>query len=829
MNSQNQQDFLYAIWCLRGKAEPKILRFLRERVAGARWTEIENKINDVKSSTIHDALERLVREGLARERNRKYSITAHGLWALNNYERISSGPSFKGLPKFILDLVAANDFHDLLAVQADFLRKHLDSKTNVIVFASPSAGKTFMAECLILKALRSHGTVAYLTPYRALNRQKFDLLRMVFGERFHYDVQRVDGDTPTRLEFLDKADVVASTYERALGAVLRNEKWIVKATLVVADELTILADERGENLDLLLTFLRQRSKRLLTLSSHVGNSEVVAEWLDAKVFSPEPADLSREFIVESRENYSRIEDRGGTESHTDESPALVSILKHLRPSHEETILILTGTRSKAELFAEEASRLLERSSQLLSDGLMAVCDERTPLVNRLSSCVAQGAAFHHAGLTQEVRRKVEDFLNERRLTVVSSTPTLSHGVDFPIDSVIIYLDSFDFRKEFPDQEAAGLKMIEYVQYKGRAARLYKSRRGWVYLVSNTLSVEAIRKGFLSTGPEPLNPPTLSNPDTLEWIILLQVAGQRRQSILLPKLTRVCFDFISSLLAYRTLPSEQEGAVVWLPRIEDSVHRLANTGLIEFRGNYVKLSKLGRKVSNTAWVPRDSSYVISSLWQLNKIPDTKDLANKLLFLACNIGLVRGSRDRRVESFVEAFRAYAHDKGLELAASPNVIETQAKVWVLQDWIEEKTLREITRRLRYVDDADIPQLGHYAAIEMQKIASLAADLKLKQVADVANTLAERLRHGAREDLVTDPDVRILRLDCVGRRKARILVEHQYRNLLDILSQLFREDEQVFIDKCGLKPSEAREIIKEIRAVLELDSRLRKRATKL
>ena len=830
MKNQNTQHFLRAIWSLRGTAAPKILSFLKQKKNGARWTDIENELKKaaISSSTSHNSLERLVKEGLISKEGKKYWATADGLWALSTYENFSSGPTFMGLPKFIQNLVAANDFPNLLPVQAEFLKKHLNSKANIIVFASPSAGKTFMAECLMLKTLRSHGKVAYLTPYRALNRQKYELFWSVFGGRFGYNVKRVDGDTPTRLNLLDKADVVVSTYERAMGGVLRHEKWIANAQLIVADELAILADERGKNLDLLLTQLKS-SSRLLALSSHVGRPDVVAEWLKAKIFIPEPQEIGREYIAKSIDNKTSIEDKQGTESLTYDGSALLSILQHLKPHPDETILVLAGTKMKAQGHAAEAAKILEKNCQVLADELALACDERTPLVSNLLNCLAKGSAFHHAGLTQEVRRKVEDFLNERKLRIVASTPTLSYGVDFPIDSAIIFLDSFEFRKESADGERPGLKMLEYVQYKGRATRLFKSKRGRIYVVSDTLpqrSIETIRRNFLSAGVEPLDPPTLKDDEMIDLIVFLHIVGSRTRKISLQRLSHDSFEFISSLLAYRMLPSNQRRTHIWLAKIEESVRRLGRTPLVKVRGRYVSSSKLARKVSNFSWVPRDASYVINSLKLVKETMSEEEVRKQLLFLACSIGFVKNTDQRSVRQFVRAFREYFETSGRKVSISLRQMEIQAKMWILDDWINEKSLTEITSRLKYVDDAEIPQLGHFAAIEMQKVADLAEHLKLKRISSIANVMAERLRHGVQGDLIADPDVSLLRLDSIARRKARILFNHEYRSLLDILKQLFKSDDHAFVTNCGLEAEEAKQILAELKTRLKRDVRLRKRA---
>ena len=98
--------------------------------------------------------------------------------------------------------------------------------------------------------------------------------------------------------------------------------------------------------------------------------------------------------------------------------------------------------------------------------MVTLADEYTPLLRRLSKTLRRGVVFRHAGLPFDVRESLEDLLAERKINIVVSTPTLSHGVDFPLDHVAVDWDTFRRERQ---------KKIEYLQYRGRAARIGKSR------------------------------------------------------------------------------------------------------------------------------------------------------------------------------------------------------------------------------------------------------------------------------------------------------------------------------------------------------------------
>jgi replicative superfamily II helicase len=55
----------------------------------------------------------------------------------------------------------------------------------------------------------------------------------------------------------------------------------------------------------------------------------------------------------------------------------------------------------------------------------------------LAECLRHGVAYHHAGLSQEVRWLIEGLIRDRFVNVVCGTTTLAQGINFPITTVII--------------------------------------------------------------------------------------------------------------------------------------------------------------------------------------------------------------------------------------------------------------------------------------------------------------------------------------------------------------------------------------------------------
>jgi len=832
------------------KAAYPVLEFLRkiigQRAEGVRWSEIFNYVRKEEitksKGTLNETLNVLTSHELIEkyqddEGKDRYKITPKGIWCLKKYEIILKGPQLKQIPKLIQDLLVLHGWGHLLPAQNKFIKEHFPPKKNLMIFASPSAGKTFMAECCIFKKLKEGKKVIYLTPFKALNRQKYEHFRKIFGH-IGYKVERVDGDTLTPLTTLAQTDLVVSTYERALGGVLRNEEWVSNASLAVADEITLLADEqRGVNVDLLLSSLKEKMQ-IITLSSHIGNKEELISWLDAETFEYPPDELVKEFLAKEVKGRMLFEDKEGTiKISKDRISALGFIFKHMARKQDETALILVGPRAYAQSLARRVVELSKSSNHSnLSDKVLLSSDERTPLIEELADIVRSGVAFHHAGLFHEVRECIEDLLNQRIINTVVSTPTLSHGVDFPIDHVVIFLDSFEFKKKLDDQSIfPGLSKLEYIQYRGRAGRIGKSKRGNVYVVSDripTRTIDSIRRNFLAKKIESATPLTLKiknfiNEPIVDWVVLL--TAREKTNFSKKELVEKSYKFIQKLLAYQMLDKNQKDLDFWKRQLESSISRLAKFGFLELSKRFVKITDIGSKTAEINLTPVDSRFVLKNLRVLKKKAKKIDITPNLLAVVSGIGLLRDVDGRRIKAFVRAYKLFCRAQKRKLPLSDWQLMLQTKAWVLYNWINESSISEITSNPIFrgvVYDDDIPRLGRYASMEMTKVASLAKNVGFEEVAKLAEKLAIRLKRGVKSDLVCDDStLDLFRIGTIKRRRARILSDNGYQNLLHIFSKIFNEGEDVFCQSCGLNTEEASQILDGIKKLFKSDPNLRER----
>jgi ATP-dependent DNA helicase len=806
---------------------PKILQTLRDSQTkqnqGQRFTDILAAFGDSnKKGRVSMTLSALESAKLVERQGRDgkalLSITADGLNAIAKYEELANDPGYDQYPDVAKELLRRHGYPFLLLPQREFISRFFPLKRNQIVEASPSAGKTLIAEFCILDALRRGERVLYATPYKALNHQKFDIFSRVFNE---YKVAKTDGDTFVPMQELGEAKLIVATYERALAGILQNESWLHDVSFVVADEISLLKEvERGSNLDLLLSLLKERCS-VLTLSSHIGNIEAVKEWLGADVFEVPPDDMPQEYVVTGDRGRIKIGNTFGSQKTQYVGLSwMEAILKHSELEGDGTMIVLVGNRPEAERLARRITEFFPkkpgRPDVIVGDS----AEEETPVLKRLNRCLERGVAFHHAGLPTEVRYAVESLLDKRSINIVVSTPTLSHGVDFPLDHVVIDLDSFSFRNH--------IGKIDYIQYRGRAARVGRSRGGKVYVHSAQAGSEEKTRQFLQKPVEEVYPPNL-DLGYIEWLTLLACDpnGSLEDAVL-----ERCHGVARSLLAVRN-PRYQIGDSALKQLAVDSLKALQSMRFLS-SAHKIVMTEWGRAASKVDWTPPDARRVIETLEGIRKRKDlpTESIGNHLLFTVCYVGLLKNFDSTRISDIVITYRRSLIKAGKELPPR-DAVKGLAVMRVLRQWMEEAKIKDVIRNSAspdLVQDEDVRKLASYAGIEMRKVAIIAGKLGYSELSRIAEVLSVRLKKGVKEDLVNpNPSISLFRLDDIGRVRARTLYKFGFRSLLDVYSAIFNKGEDFFVKKSHIPAEVARAALERLRSLAQSDETLQVLCSKI
>ena len=392
----------------------------------------------------------------------------------------------------------------------------LDPAKRAIVVEMPtSAGKTLLAEFAIVQALALYPdrTVAYVVPTRALvnqitRRLRRDLEPLGFPVEAAVPVVELD---PNEDELLRQDISVLVVTPEKLDLLLRTDHPVVEQlSLVVADEAHNLgADARGARLELLLATLRREraDARFLLLTPFVPNGEELALWLggegaEATIsidWKPservatlarwkKPRGRPRELLLRSIPSAHHVDiatevdinlgDAGAIAAERGDlgaSKEAVSASAALKLAKRGGVLALCWGRKPAEKRAAQidAVRDLHAHSPFAAS-VMNFAKAELGADHPLARHLQKGVAFHHAGLSHDLRYLIELLIDAGDIDIVCGTTTLAQGVNFPIGSVII--ETLD---KPADRGRQPMTFSEFWNIAGRAGRAMRDRVGLV--------------------------------------------------------------------------------------------------------------------------------------------------------------------------------------------------------------------------------------------------------------------------------------------------------------------------------------------------------------
>ncbi|XP_048459045.1 DNA polymerase theta [Rhincodon typus] len=413
-----------------------------------------------------------------------------------------------GLPKSVLEKYQSMGVVSIFEWQAECLtQNHVLEGRNLVYSAPTSAGKTLVAELLILKrVLENRKKALFILPFVSVAKEKMYYLQNLFQEAM-VRVEGYMGSTSPAGGF-SSLDIAVCTIEKANGLLNRiiEEDKMDQIGIVVVDELHMLGDShRGYLLELLLTkilFVTQKSAKrykaaakgqrlidgvqIVGMSATLPNLGIVATWLDAELyctdFRPVPLlELVKvgNTIYDSEMKVVR-EFQPAVQIKGDEDNIVSLCYETVQNGH--SVLLFCPSKNWCEKLSDTIAREFYhlhhmtstegfvKASKLLPftlhrDELQETVDQlkRAPagLDAVLGRTVPQGVAFHHAGLTFDERDIIEGAFRQGLIRVLVATSTLSSGVNLPARRVIIRSPMFNGRL---------LDVITYKQMSGRAGR-----------------------------------------------------------------------------------------------------------------------------------------------------------------------------------------------------------------------------------------------------------------------------------------------------------------------------------------------------------------------
>ncbi|AUG46117.1 ski2-type helicase [Haloarcula taiwanensis] len=713
-----------------------------------------------------------------------------------------------GVPEWLPDHLRDDGIEELYPPQAEAVEAGVTEGKNLVASIPTASGKTLIAELAMLSSVARGGKALYIVPLRALASEKQADFEEF--EQYGLDIGVSTGNYESEGGWLADKDIVVATSEKVDSLVRNDAPWIEDLTCVVTDEVHLVDDgERGPTLEVTLAKLRRLNPDLQTvaLSATIGNAEALATWLDAGLVDSDwrPIDLQKGVHYgQALHLEDGSQQRLSVQNNEKQTAAIV------RDTLEDdgSTLVFVNSRRNAEAAAgrlantvrphlsdEERGRLAD-----IAEEIRDVSDTETS--DDLADAVADGAAFHHAGLSRGHRELVEDAFRDRLVKVVCATPTLAAGVNTPSRRVVVR----DWRRY--DGSAGGmapLSVLEVHQMMGRAGRPGLDPYGEAVLIANSHDeVDELFERYVWADPEPVRSKLAAEPALRTHILATVASGfaRSREGLL---------EFLE-----QTLYASQTDEGGQLERVVDDVLTyLQRNGFLEIEAGELDATSLGHTVSRLYLDPMSAAEIVDGLrdWERGASdstsasgspadPQAEPPADSGFTTASELAEnAAGSDDDRDPDDISAlglyhlvsrtpdmYQLYLRSGDREeyemelfereeelLGPTPSEFEEgRFEDWLsalktarlLEDWATEVDEATITERYG-VGPGDIRGKVETAQWLLGAAESLASEVDL----DAARAISEariRVEHGVREELVDLAGVR-----GVGRKRARRLFQ--------------------------------------------------------
>ncbi|MDY6778816.1 MAG: DEAD/DEAH box helicase, partial [Candidatus Nanohaloarchaea archaeon] len=672
----------------------------------------------------------------------------------------------------------------------------------------------------------------YLVPLKALASEKYQDYRDLLDDT-DYQVHISVGDRDSSGRQLASKDLIIMTVEK-LDAILRhNPQWIHDVDLVVEDEIHLLNSEnRGPTLEVTLTRLREMIEfQLLGLSATIRNADELADWLDATLIDSDyrPVDLeegihwqdSIEYYLntgevslpnqqeqetpsfttasqrQEEENLKESIDTRETHIGTSKPRPTLNILDDTFSQGHQAIMFVRSRKSaesEAEKAGDVTSEYLDREERQeleeLADDIRNVLGSPTEQCKRLSRCVKQGTAFHHAGLLSQQRSMIEDAFRDDLIKTIAATPTLAAGVSLPAYRIIIR----DV-KRYTNSGLNFIPVLEYRQMAGRAGRPEHHDRGEAIAVAKNEGMkEEIRDRYILGEQEKIYSKLAVEP-VLRMHALSLVATRFVTDM------DGLEDFFS-----KTFYAHQYGDMADIrDKLQDVIENLVDYGFIDEQEHELRPTRIGKRVAELYIDPYSAHHMLETLQQTVDT-DRERTSLALLLMICQTvemrPLLRVRKDESID--LEDILQQVRDTLLADIPEPwgheydSFLESFKTALMLEGWISEKDEDEM------MDEFNVTPGGIRAKVEnadwlLYACEEMAGMKDWKDVKQDVKKLRTRIKHGIKEELV-----RLVKFKGIGRVRARELHDSGIETASDIRETDFTKLKKLIGKKTAKKLKE-------------------------
>lgn len=694
----------------------------------------------------------------------------------------------------VKEILQEHGILELFPPQEDCLNAGVLDGNNIVLASPTASGKTLIAElCALKHVLDNNGKVIYLSPLRALASEKFEefkkytSIKKVDGTKISVGISTGDFDSADN--WLERYDIIVTTNEKADSLLRHRAKWMDNISAVIADEVHLLNEaERGPTLEIVIARLLQvnPSIQILALSATINNVDEIAGWLNAKyiVTSWRPIDLKEGVILQDEIQY---KDGGSRKIGQDTRLTIINlVLDTIRNGGQA--LIFSSTRKNAAAAAKNVAihmnKVLvpKRGSKIVKQSLeeqtrvtlekeakkILEAGERTQLSEELANLVRSATAYHHAGLTGAHRKIIEDAFKERKIKVLTATPTLAWGVNLPARTVIIQ----DYRRFEAGLGNYPISVLDYKQMAGRAGRPKYDKFGESVLIAKTADeADYLMEGYVLAKPERIWS-RLAVEKIIRGHVLATIASDFAHT------EQGIYEFFG-----KTFYAYQYDVKAIKSVINKILRFLHDEEMIYVLGDDILATKFGKRISEL-YIDPLSGVIIRDALQSNPPILTEFSLFHLISHTPDMGPIMRPYQREIDNLTIT----AEDHKQELFIDPpdqwsdniGYVEFLGEVktaLVLNNWIEELPEDKLFERFN-VQPGDLYRTIENAQWLLHAIEELSPVVaKNKDITTLSTELIQRVSKGIKKELLP-----IVALEGVGRVRGRIIFNAGFRTIDDL-----------------------------------------------
>jgi replicative superfamily II helicase len=435
---------------------------------------------------------------------------------------IQGDTDMKGIAKYIQDerIIAAlieNKVTSLRPIQIESIQKGLFFGKNFLICTPSGSGKTLIGELAIIHNIfQKFGKGIYLVPYKAIATEKHKYFIKNY-QQFGVVTALSIGDFNEDEKVLKDADIIVTTFEK-LDSIIRNtsknESWITQIATIVVDEVHVLGDsERGFKLESLIIRLLTRlyNTQMVCLSATIANPENFCDWLNSLA-----QNLCENTFQLIKSDIRPVKLKYGIQVAPNKDSYIRQRLKQILDEGGQVLIFMNsrrGTKENAKLFRELTKKRIDEISQKNLEEKIKILSKIPGTSSDLRELLADGIAYHNAGLLPQERHIIESMYNSRDLKVICCTTTLAAGINTPARLVIL--------KDFKQRTVAPGQVETDIQNGSNAEDYWElpgSDNGYFIPFSNNETFQLLgRAGRPGLDLEGEGIILVKNQDEFEWV------------------------------------------------------------------------------------------------------------------------------------------------------------------------------------------------------------------------------------------------------------------------------------------------------------------------